>query len=48
MFNIFNNSLPEKVHSVVSASKPTVLCDRIGDGMYTLIKSLYNDGLHPQ
>lgn len=42
MFNIFDNSLLEKRHSVVSVSQPAVSCDRIGDGMYTLIKGLYS------
>lgn len=40
--------LPEKLHCVVSVSQPAVWCDRIDDGMYTLIKSFSNDGLQPQ
>lgn len=48
IFNIFDYSLSEKLHSVVSVSQPAVWCDRISDGMYTLIKGLYNDRQQPQ
>lgn len=47
-FNIFDNSLLERLHSVVSVSQPAVSFDRIGDGICTHIKSLCYDGLQPQ
>lgn len=42
-YNIFDNSLPEKLHSVVSVSQPAVSRDRIGDGMYTFIKCVLSN-----